>query len=85
MGTGGTGKSSLIQRLCLKNPDDDNIPLNQPQTTHAIYGELTKREPKKNILRLCISVLEPFLTITNGGFDFTKNLQDLINIVHSHL
>jgi len=51
----------------------------------AIYGELTKREPKKNILRLCISVLEPFLTITNGGFDFTKNLQDLINIVHSHL
>lgn len=36
LGTGGTGKSSLIQRLCLKNPDDDNIPLNQPQTTHGV-------------------------------------------------
>ena len=36
LGTGGTGKSSLVQRLCLNDPDDDNIPLDSLETTHGV-------------------------------------------------
>ena len=36
LGSGAVGKSSLVQRLCLSNPDDDNITLESVQTTHGV-------------------------------------------------
>lgn len=36
LGVGAVGKSSLVQRLCLSNPDDDNIPLENVETTHGV-------------------------------------------------
>lgn len=36
LGSGAVGKSSLVQRLCLQDPDDDNIPLETMQTTHGV-------------------------------------------------
>jgi len=36
LGSGAVGKSSLVQRLCLSNPDDDNIALESVQTTHGV-------------------------------------------------
>lgn len=36
LGSGAVGKTSLVQRLCLLNPDDDNIPLKTMQTTHGV-------------------------------------------------
>lgn len=36
LGSGAVGKSSLVQRLCLSNPDDDNIVLESVQTTHGV-------------------------------------------------
>ena len=36
LGAGAAGKTSLVQRLCLSNPDDDNIALETVQTTHGV-------------------------------------------------
>lgn len=36
LGYGGAGKSSLVQRLCQNDPDNDNIPLESLQTTHGV-------------------------------------------------
>ena len=36
LGSGAVGKTSLVQRLCLSNPDDDNIALETVQTTHGV-------------------------------------------------
>lgn len=36
LGGGAVGKSSLVQRLCLSDPDDDNIPLEPIETTHGV-------------------------------------------------
>ena len=36
LGPGAVGKSSLVQRLHLSNPDDDNIALESVQTTHGV-------------------------------------------------
>lgn len=36
LGAGAVGKSSLVQRLQLSDPDNDNIPLEQVQTTHGV-------------------------------------------------
>lgn len=36
LGSGAVGKTSLVQRLCLSNPDDDNIALESVQTTHGV-------------------------------------------------
>lgn len=36
LGAGAVGKTSLVQRLCLVNPDDDNITLDLVETTHGI-------------------------------------------------
>lgn len=36
LGSGAVGKSSLVQRLCLSNPDDDNIALENVETTHGV-------------------------------------------------
>ena len=36
LGAGAVGKSSLVQRLCLSNPDDDNIALESIETTHGV-------------------------------------------------
>lgn len=36
LGCGAVGKTSLVQRLCQWNPDDDNIPLESVQTTHGV-------------------------------------------------
>lgn len=36
LGAGAAGKTSLVQRLCLSDPDDDNIALETVQTTHGV-------------------------------------------------
>lgn len=36
LGSGAVGKTSLVQRLHLSNPDDDNIALESVQTTHGV-------------------------------------------------
>lgn len=36
LGVGAVGKTSLVQRLCLSDPDNDNIPLEEVETTHGI-------------------------------------------------
>lgn len=36
LGSGAVGKTSLVQRLCLSNPDDDNMALESVQTTHGV-------------------------------------------------
>lgn len=36
LGAGDVGKSTLVQRLCLINPDDDNVLLTSTQTTHGV-------------------------------------------------
>lgn len=41
LGAGAVGKTSLVQRLCLTNPDNDNIPLDSVQTTHGVNIDYT--------------------------------------------
>lgn len=43
--------------------------------------ELTEQEPKVSILRNCITLIAPMITIANGIPALTSNLQKLVDII----